>query len=158
MKLKDFNIFCFNLGFSVQHLEPFFQGFFFFFFCLYTPKYCLILLKVWPEVVPIKTNTVFGKSFKILSFGSNRTHPKFTVLVHFGVQFTNGRKPKILLNIKIFAKTVSLAISHNLSLRLQKNHRILVKSSKKAFFGLKFGLNCDHQAAQKSHQKFSHSL
>ena len=154
MKLKDFNIFCFNSGFSVQHPEPLFRGFF---FSLYTPKYCLILLKVWAEVVPIKTNTVFGKSFKILSFGSNRTHPKFTVLVHFGVQFTTG-KPKILLNIKIFAKTVSLAISNNLSLRLQKNHRILVKSSKKAFFGLKFGLNCDHRAAQKSHQKFSHSL
>ena len=156
MKLKDFNIFCFNSGFSVQHPEPLVRVFFFF-LSLYSPKYCLILLKVWPEVVPIKTNTVFGKSFKSLSFGSNRTRPKFTVLVHFGVQFTTG-KPKILLNIKIFAKTVSLVISNNLSLRLQKNHRILVQSSKKASFGLKFGLNCDHRAAQKSHQKFSHSL
>ena len=45
----------------------------------YTPKYCLILLKFWPEVVSIKTNTGFEKSFNILSFGSNGTHPKYNV-------------------------------------------------------------------------------
>ena len=79
-----------------------------------TPKYCLILLKFWPEVVSIKTNTGFEKSFNILSFGSNGTHPKFTALVLFGVQFTT-RKPKILIKIKTSAKYLSLLISNHVS-------------------------------------------
>ena len=37
----------------------------------YSPKYCLILLKMWPEVVSINKKTVFEKSFKILNFGPN---------------------------------------------------------------------------------------
>ena len=101
---------------------------------LYTSKCCLILLKFWPEIVSIKTNTVFGKSFKIFNFDSNETHPKFTVLVHFGVQFTTGQ-PKILLKTKIFAKAISLVISNSVSPRPQKNHRILVKSNKKTLLG-----------------------
>ena len=47
-----------------------------------------------------------------------------------GVQFT-ARKPKILLKTKISAKTTSLGISNNISPRSQKDHRILVKLSKK---------------------------
>ena len=94
-----------------------------------------ILLK-WSEVAPNKTNTVFQKSFKLLNFGSNGTHPKFTVLVHFGAQFT-ARKPKILLKTRISGKTtyrpISLGISNNVSLRSENNHIILVKSSN--FFG-----------------------
>ena len=35
-----------------------------------------------------KTNKVFEKSFEILNFGPNKMHPKFTVLLHFGTQFT----------------------------------------------------------------------
>ena len=31
----------------------------------YSTKFCLILLKFWPEVASNKTNTVFGKSIKI---------------------------------------------------------------------------------------------
>ena len=87
---------------------------FWLFLCAFTPKYCLILLKFWPEVVSIKTNTGFEKSFNILSFGSNGTHPKFTALVLFGVQFTT-RKPKILVKIKTSAKSLSLLISSHVS-------------------------------------------
>ena len=87
-------------------------------------------------VVLNKTNTKFQKSFKIFNFGSNGTHAKFTVLVHFGAQFT-ARKPKILLKTRISGKTtyrpISLAISNNVSLRSENNHIILVKSSN--FFG-----------------------
>ena len=82
-------------------------------------------------------NTVFEKSFKSLDFGWNGNHPKFTVLVHFGAEFTT-RKPKKLLKTKIYAKTASLAIPNNASPTSQKNHRIFVELSKK-----KLGLNCD---------------
>ena len=99
----------------------------------YSPKYCSILLKF-----SNKTKAVFEKSLKILNFGSNGMHPKFTVLVHFGAQFTT-RKPKKLLKTKIYAKTASLGIPNNVSPRSQKNHRILVKLSKKKTF---FGPNC----------------
>ena len=57
-------------------------------------------------------------------------HPKFTVLVHFGAQFTTP-KPKKLLQTKIYTKTASLGIPNNVSPRSQKNHRILVELSKK---------------------------
>ena len=75
-----------------------------------------------------KTNTLLGKSFKLLKFGSNKTHWKSTVLVHFGAQFTAG-KPKILLKTKISAKTTSLGIPNNISARSQRNHIVLVKLS-----------------------------
>ena len=79
-------------------------------------------------------------------------------LVHFGAQFTAG-KPKILLKNKISAKTASLGISNNISARFQKNHRIIVKLSKKTQKNeLKLGLNCLHGAVPKGHQKFSLSL
>ena len=73
---------------------------------------------------------MFEKSFRILNFGSNGTHPKLTVLVHFGSQFTTGN-PKILLKIKISVKTPFFGISINVSHRSQKNRRILVKLSEK---------------------------
>ena len=79
------------------------------------------------------TNTVFEKSFKILNFGSNGTHLKFTVMFHFRAQFTNA-KPKILLKAKLYGKTTSLGISNNVSPTSQKNYKILVKLSKKNFF------------------------
>ena len=94
------------------------NGSFWGFFGTISPKYCLILLK-WSELVPNKTNTVFQKSFKISNFGLNGTHPKFTVLVHSGAQFT-ARKPKILQNTRISAKATYrptvLGISNNVSL------------------------------------------
>ena len=80
-----------------------------------------------------KTNTVFKKSLKILNFGSNEMHPKFTVLVHFRAQFT-ARKPKILLKSKISGKATSLGILNNVSPRSQKDHRILLKLSKSKHF------------------------
>ena len=39
--------------------------------------------RLW-DFVSNKTNTVFEKSIEILDFGSNVTHPKLTLLVHFG--------------------------------------------------------------------------
>ena len=107
----------------------------------YSPKYCSILLKFWPEIVSNKTNTVFKKSFKILNFSLYGRHPKFTVLFDFGVQFTAGIR-KILLKTKITAKSASLRISNNLIPKSQKNHRILLKLNKKTFFRAKLGLNC----------------
>ena len=53
-----------------------------------------------------KTNTVFEKFFKILNLDSSEKHPKFTVLVHFGLQVSPG-KPKNLPKMKISAKTES---------------------------------------------------
>ena len=106
------------------------------FLALYLPKYWSILLK-WSDVVLKITNTVFQKSFRLFNFGSNGKHPNFTVLVHFGAQFT-ARKPKILLKIRISTKITcrptSLGISNNVNLRFQKNHIILVKLSKKQLF------------------------
>ena len=49
---------------------------------------------------------------------------------------------KILLKTNISVKTTSLGISNNISPRSQKSHWILVKLSKKTFFGPKLGLNC----------------
>ena len=63
----------------------------------YSPKYCSILLKFWPEVVANKNNVVLEKSFKVLNFDSNGTHPK-------GAQFTTA-KPKGLLKTNISATT-----------------------------------------------------
>ena len=84
---------------------------------------------------------MFEKSFKNLSFSLNGKHPKFTVLFHFGAQFTAG-KPKILLKTKISSKTTSLRISNSVSSGSQNNHRILVKLNKNNFFGPNLGLNC----------------
>ena len=106
----------------------------------YSPKYCSILLKFWPEIVSNKTNTVFKKSFKILNFSLYGRHPTFTVLFDFGVQFTAGIR-KILLKTKITAKSASLRISNNLIPKSRKNHRILLKLNKKTFFRAKLGLN-----------------
>ena len=106
----------------------------------YSPKYCSILLKFWPEVVSIKINTVFEKSFKVLNFSLNETHPNFTVFVHLGGPIYRW-KLKILQKIKIFAKTASFGISNNISPRSQKNKRMLVKSTKKKnTFGAKLVL------------------
>ena len=97
-------------------------------------------------VVPNQTNTVFQKYFKILNFGSNGTHPKFTVLVHVGAQFT-ARKPKILLKTRISAtttyRTISLGISNNISLRSEKNRYPSKIKQKKLFFFFEEGARAD---------------
>ena len=69
---------------------------------------------------------MFEKSFEILNFGSNAMHPKITVLVHFGTQFTAGKR-KMLLKTKVFRKTASFRVSNNIIPRYQKNERILTK-------------------------------
>ena len=141
----------------IQHPS---KGPFWGFLGLNSPKYCSILLK-WSEVAPNKTNTVFQKSFKLLNFGSNGTHLKFTVLVHFGTQFT-ARIPKILLKTRTSAKTTyrptSLGISINVSLRSQKNHVILIKVNKKNFLGTQIRSKLHPSPTSKGHHKFSLSL
>ena len=116
------------------------------------------LAEILTEVVYNKTNKVFEKSFTILNFGPNRMHPKFTVLVHFGAQFT-ARKPKIFLKTKISEKAASLGISNNVNPRSQKHHRIIVKLSKKNnIFLAQIGSKLLPGAAPKGHQKLSHRL
>ena len=75
-----------------------------------------------------------------MNFDSNGTDTKFTVLVHFGVQFTAG-KPKTLLKTKISGKTAFLGISNDVSPRSQKNHKILAKLTKNKNVGYKLGIN-----------------
>ena len=123
----------------------------------YSPKYCLIWMKFWPEVNSSKKKTVFENPSKILNFDSNGTHSKITVLVHFGAQFNTG-KPKILLKTKDSAKTIFLGISSNQSPRPQKNHRILVELSKEKIFWIQIGSKLPPGAMLKGYQKFSHSI
>ena len=127
-------------------------------FGVFSPsKYCLILLKFWPEVVSIKTQCLKNPSKFWVLAQMERTQ-SLQYFVHFWVQFTTG-KPKESLKTKISAEIVSLVISKKVNLRPQKNHRILVELSKKTFFGLKLGLNYNHGAVPcKCKQKFSHSL
>ena len=83
-------------------------------FCDFLGPY--ILLRLWPEAICNKKNTVSEKYFKILNFGSSEMQLKFTVLFHIGAQLTAG-KPKILLKTKISAKTASLGIINDVSPR-----------------------------------------
>ena len=101
-------------------------------------KYCSILLKFWPALVSSKKNIVFEKSFRILRFGSNETHPKSTALVHFGVQFI-ARKPKILPKTKFSAKNASLEISNNVSPRSEKSQSSFEINQKILVFGAHIG-------------------
>ena len=73
----------------------------------FSPKYGLSLLKFRPEVVSLKTRTVYEQSFKIKCLTRKGMHPKLTVLVHFWAQLTPG-KPEILPKNKIFPETTSL--------------------------------------------------
>ena len=139
-EIKNFQSFLY--WFSIHEMAPFWD-----FLDPYSPKYCLILLKLWPEVVSNKINTVW-KLLPNLEFWLKWNAVKVT-------QFAVG-KPKILLKNKIFAKTASLGIINNTSSRSQKSHRILVKLRQKTFSGSKLGLNYHH--GSKGHHKFSHSL
>ena len=68
-------------------------------------------ISVWKDSV--------WKILQNFEFNSNGRHRKFTVLFHFGAQFTAG-KPKILLKTKVSAKTTFLGISNSISPRSQK--------------------------------------
>ena len=114
---------------TIHEMAPFGR-----FLGLFSPKYGSSLLKFQSGVVSHKKKTVFEQSFKIKCLSRNGTHPKLTVLVHFGAQFTPG-KPKILPKNKIFPETTSLLLPTNTSTRSQINHRILIKLIKKNLFG-----------------------
>ena len=105
--IKNFQKFL--CWFSIHEMSHFCE-----FLGSYSPKYCLVLVKLWLEAIYNKKNTVSQKYFKILNFGSNGMQLKFTVLVHFEAKLTAG-KPKILLKTQVFAKTASLGIINNVS-------------------------------------------
>ena len=74
--LKIFKFFCIDsASMEYSHLG--------FFWGAYSPNYCLILLKFWPEVSSNKTNTVFEKSFRILNFSLNRSMMEGTQSLQF---------------------------------------------------------------------------
>ena len=64
-------------------------------------------------------------------------HPKFTILVHFGAQFTAG-KPKIMLKTKFSARTTSLGISNNIKPEVPEKSQNSCKIKQKTLSG---GLN-----------------
>ena len=103
--------------------------------------------RLW-DFVSNKINTVFERSAEILYFGSNATHPKLTILVHFGSQFTTGKTKNIAKNWNF------CGISNPKTPRSQRTDKILVKLSKKKHF---WGQYCSLDTII-SHQKFSHSL
>ena len=140
--------------FSTHEMAPFWG-----FFRTNSPKYCSILLKIWPEVVSNKTNTLFQKSVKILNFGSNGTYPKFTILVHFGVQFT-ARKAKMLLNTRISTKTSYILRNIKLckfQVPEKSHYSCKVKQNKIFLGGEQIGSKLPHGPTSKGHHKFSHS-
>ena len=114
---------CFLCWFSIHEMAPFW-----YFLDPYSPKYCLILLKLLPEVVSNKINTVW-KILPNLDFWIKWNAVKF----HIGAQFTVG-KPKILLKTKIFAKTASLGIINNISSRSQKSQNSFKITPKNTFW------------------------
>ena len=132
-EIKNFQ--SFSYWFSIHEMGPFWW-----FLYPYSPKYCSILVKFWPEVVSNKKNTLFENYFKILHFSSNGMYPKSTVFGHFGAQFT-PQKPEKLLKPKISAKTASLELSNNINCRSQKTHIVLVKLIKIPFLWPKMRIN-----------------
>ena len=91
----------------------------------YSPKYCLILLNLWPEVVSDQKNSIW----EILQ----------------NLEFWSKRKTKNS------TKTARLAIINNVSPRSQKNHRILVKLSRTTFSGPISGLHYHHGSKGHHH-------
>ena len=90
---------------------------------------------------------MFEKSIEILDFGSNVTHPKLTLLVHFGTQFTAGKANNIA-KTKLSAKILFLGISNTKTSRSKKNDIILIKLSKKTFWGPKLVPGDNYQSSE----------
>ena len=102
VKVKIFKAFCTD---SASIKWPLFWGF--------EPLLSQILFHL-AEILtrfslPIRQIQCF-KNLSKLYILAQIPHLKFTVLVHFGTQFTT-RKPKIMLKTKISAKTTSLGVS-----------------------------------------------
>ena len=68
---------------------------------------------------------MFEKCFEILNFGSNGTYLKFTVFVHFDVEFTAG-KPKILLKTKTSASAKVMCAHENLGVSYEQFGSLLI--------------------------------
>ena len=89
----------------------------------YSPKYCLILLKFWPEVIFHEGKYSAWKILQNFEFWFKWNTPKVYSFGPFWVPIY--KKPKILLETKISAKTTSLGKSNNVSSRSPKDHRIV---------------------------------
>ena len=125
----------------------------------YSPKYCSILWKFWPEVVSSKINTVW-KILQIFAFWLKWDAPNVYSFGPFWGPIYCWKTKNITKNQK---KPASLGISNDLSFRSQNNHRILVKLSKKnEFFWSKLGLNCplepNQQVNRNSHIAYNRTI
>ena len=107
----------------------------------FNPKYDSNVLKFGPEVFHHETKSVYEQCFRIMNLSINGTYPKFSVLVHFWVQFT-PRKRNILPKTKFFSETKSLGLPDDASPKSHTNQRILIKIIKEThFLGPKWAQN-----------------
>ena len=113
----------------------------------YTPKFCQ-MKDIWKTFIKIYDKHSAWKILLKFKFCFKWNAPKVYSFGPFWDPITAG-KPKILLKTKISAKTASLEIYSNVSPSSQIIHRILVKLSKKPFFGPKLGVNCPNEAVPK---------
>ena len=115
----------------------------------YSPKYCLILLNLWPEVVSDQKNSIW-EILQILEFWPKRNTVNLNILGPYWCPIY-CRKTKNIAKTKISTKTACLAIINNVSPTSHKNHRILVKLSWKIFSGPKLGLHYHHGSKGHHH-------
>ena len=134
---------------SIHQMAPFWE-----FPGLFSPKYHLNQLKVGPEVFHHKKKTVYKHCFKTKCLGTNRMHPKFTVLVHFWARFILGKR-KILPKAKNFSETTFFGLSNDTIPKSQINRRILIKIIKKTYF---LGPNSHWGQANRSKQIFTQPI
>ena len=99
----------------------------------YSPKYCFILLNLWPEVVSDQKNSIW-EILQDLEFWPKRNTVNLNILGPYWCPIY-CRKTKNIAKTKISTKTACLAIINNVSPTSHKNHRILVKLSWKYFLG-----------------------
>ena len=146
VKLKIFKIFLY--WFSIHEMAPIWN-----FLDPFSAKCCLILLKIWSELVSDTKNSIW-KILQNLEFWLKWNAVNVYI---FGPYWSPiyRRKTKNIAKNQKYCKNCTLVIINKVSPRSQKNHRIIVKFSQKILSGSKLGL--DHHGS-KGHHKFSHSL
>ena len=138
----NLNVHFFLYWFNILEMAPFWN-----FLGPCSPKYCLVLLKFWPEVVYNKKNSVW-KILQNLEFWLKCSAIKVNYFGPYWGPIYYWKTKNIVKN-QNFCNNCVTSRSH-------KNHRILAKLNQKTFSGPKLGLNYHH--GSKGHQKFSHSL
>ena len=142
---------------SIHQMAPFWE-----FPGLFSPKYHLNQLKVGPEVFHHKKKTVYKHCFKTKCLGTNRMHPKFTVLVHFWARFILGKR-KILPKAKKFSETTFFGLSndtipHNLTQVSDKSQNSHKNYQKDLFFGPKCPLGPSQQVKTNFHIAYNRPI